>query len=201
MTVVEIDRIAMAEESDSGLAPDQSALDKMFEMLDPISEGFKVEIVEGNIFMVPQRNTHWQIIRRIVRALEDQFGEDVKVTSDVRFDFPGHLNGFCPDVVKLSDAAVLDKHGRWNAEDVEFVAEVISKGTATNDYEPKKAVYAAAGIPVYLIVDPYTARCHAYTEPKDGEYHSKLTVVFGGDIDLTRTVLDLTLKTDTFPRD
>ncbi|MEW1723715.1 Uma2 family endonuclease [Streptomyces sp. NPDC093109] len=196
MTVVEIDRIAMAEESD------ELTLDEMFELLDkmPVPEGYKVEIVEGAVFMVPQRNTHWQIIRRIVRALEDQFGIEVNVTSDVRFDFPGHMNGFCPDVVKLSDTAELNERGQWNVDDVEFVAEVISKGTAANDYDPKKAVYAAADVPVYLIVDPYTGRCHAYTEPKDGKYHSELTVAFGTDVDLAGTVLGLTLRTDRFPR-
>ncbi|MGS2589532.1 Uma2 family endonuclease [Streptomyces hebeiensis] len=195
--VLETDRIAMADETNEPI------LDEMFESLEnmPVPEGYKVEIVGGAVYMSPQRDTHWEIIRRIVRAVEDRFGMDVKVKSDVRFDFPGHLNGFCPDVVKLADNASQDSRGRWHFTDVEFVAEVISKDTAANDYGPKKATYAAAGVPVYVIADPYTGRCHVYTEPKGDEYSTELTVAFGTDIDLTGTSVGLTLRTGEFPRD
>jgi Uma2 family endonuclease len=195
MTVVD-DRIAMAVEN-------TEHLDDWFESLErmPVPEGYKVEIVEGTVFLSPQQSVHWEIIRRIVRALEDAFGMHVMVFSDVRIDFPGHLNGFCPDVAKLRDGATQDETGHWRYEDVEFVAEVISKNTARNDYGPKKAAYAAAEIPVYLVADPYQGRCHVYTHPKDGDYLSDLSVTFGADIDLTDTTVGLVLKTADFTRD
>lgn len=184
------------------MASEELSLDELFERLEqmPVPEGYKVEIVEGNVFMSPQRDIHWNLIRRLVRALEDRFGMDVNVLSDVRMDFP-EKNGFAPDVAKLADHAEKDSRGRWRYQDIEYVAEVISKGTSATDYGLKKDVYAKAAIPVYLIADPYTARCHLYTEPKDGEYHSHLTVDFGSEIDLTATSLGLTLKTEEFPRD
>lgn len=120
--------------------------------------------------------------------------------SDVRIDFPGEENGFCPDVAKLRDGATKDETGHWRHEDVEFVAEVISKGTAANDYGPKKAAYATAEVPVYLIADPYQGKRHVYTEPKDGEYLDEHTVAFGVDADLTGTVVGLVLETGGFPR-
>ena len=197
MTVLE-DRIEMADAD-----ANTERLDEWFERLErmPVPEGFRVEIVGGSIFMTPQRDTHWGIIRRIVRALEDRFGMDVKVFSDVRIDFPGHENGFCPDVAKLSDSAKKDDKGRWRHQDVEFVAEVISEGTAHNDYGPKKLAYAEAEVPVYVVADPYQGRCYVYTEPKDGDYENRTPVDFGTDIDLTGTVVGLVLKTDDFPRD
>ncbi|EFE76577.1 Uma2 family endonuclease [Streptomyces filamentosus] len=194
MTVVDTDRIDMADISD------ERTLDEMFEWLEPTPEGFKVEIVEGTVHMSPQRDTHWEIIRRIVRALEDRFGMDVKALSDVRIDF-GEGNGFAPDIVKLFDKAAKNSQGRWLPEHIEFVGEVISKGTAAADYGPKKDAYAAAGVPVFLIVDPYVGRCLLHSEPKDGGYHKKLVVHFGLDLDLTDTSMDLVLKTDAFPRD
>lgn len=65
MTVVETDRIEMAEESD------ERTLDSMFEWLErmPVPEGIKAEIVGGNIFMSPQRNNHWDIISDIYEQL------------------------------------------------------------------------------------------------------------------------------------
>jgi len=193
MTVVEIDRIAMA-------TINEQILDEMFDQM-TVPEGFKVEIVEGTIYMSPQRDIHWEIIRRIVRALEDKFGMAVKVFSDVRIDFPGEGNGFAPDVAKLRDDAKKNPEGRWRYQDVEFVAEVISKGTAQNDYGPKKTAYAVAEVPVYLIADPYQGKCHVYTQPKDGDYITETTVTFGGEVDMSTTHIGLTLKTDEFPRD
>jgi Uma2 family endonuclease len=195
MTVLE-DRIEMAD-------ADAMSLDDWFERLErmPVPEGYRVEIVGGNVFMTPQRSTHWQIIRRIIQALEKRFGEDAMVFSDVRIDFPGHQNGFCPDIALLKDSAEMDDTGHWRHQDVEFVAEVISKGTAANDYGPKRTAYAEAEVPVYVIADPYLGRCHVYTDPKDGDYAEPVKVDFGTDIDLTGTVVDLVLKTDRFPRD
>lgn len=71
-----------------------------------------------------------------------------RLKSDVRIDYPGHLNGFATDVTALSEGAVTTQQGRWRHEDVEFVAEVISKGTAANDYGPKKTAFATAEVPV-----------------------------------------------------
>ncbi|MEU7433197.1 Uma2 family endonuclease [Streptomyces sioyaensis] len=194
MTIELTDRTEMAESGE---------LDDLFERLEQmhVPEGYKVEIVEGDVFMAPQRDVHWQTIRRIVRALEDRFGLDAPVTSDVRIDFPGELNGFAPDVAKFTDSAEKDERGRWRYQDVEFVAEVISKGTAANDYGPKRRVYATAGIPVYLIADPYTGRCRVFTHPQDGDYKVDLTLAYGQPIDLTDTVVGITLSTDDFPRD
>ncbi|MFJ9908719.1 Uma2 family endonuclease [Streptomyces sp. NPDC101152] len=197
MTVLD-DRIEMADAD-----ADTERLDEWFERLErmPVPEGFRVEIVGGNVFMTPQRDTHWLIIREFLWALEDRFGRKVKVFSDVRIDFPGHENGFCPDVALLKDSAKKDEKGRWRYQDVQFVAEVISEGTAHNDYVPKRLTYAEAGVPLYVIADPYQGTCLVHTDPRQGDYAEPTKVDFGTDLDLTGTVVDLVLKTDEFPRD
>ncbi|WP_032764307.1 Uma2 family endonuclease [Streptomyces sp. CNS654] len=194
MTVVDTDRIDMADISD------ERTLDEMFEWLEPTPEGFKVEIVEGNVYKSPQRDTHWEITFDILEQLRTTY-ERRQLKTDVRIDLPGHLNGFASDVVALSPDAVKGEDGRWRYQDIEFVAEVISKATAANDYGIKKAVYATAGVPVYLIVDPYTGTWHLHTLPKEDEYRSVLSLDFGTPVDLTSTVVGLTLATDAFPRD
>ncbi|MEV8020884.1 Uma2 family endonuclease [Streptomyces sp. NPDC086554] len=198
MTAVDVrtDRIEMADSSD------ERTLDMMFEWLEkmPVPEGIKVEIVEGHIFMTPQRDTHWEIIADLYEQLRTKYPRK-RVKSDVRVDYPGHLNGFASDVTVMADGAAKTDEGRWRYQDVEFVAEVISKKTGLNDYGSKKTTYAVAEIPVYLIADPYQGKCHLYTEPTDGEYATETTVAFGGELDLTRTPVGLTLKTDEFPRD
>ncbi|WP_335933831.1 Uma2 family endonuclease [Streptomyces sp. PTD5-9] len=196
MTVVASDRIEMAE------TRDERALDSMFEWLDkmPVPEGFKAEIVGGNVFMSPRRDTRWDIIADLFEQLRGTYPRR-RLKSDVRVDFPGHLNGFAADVLALREDAPKDGKGHWLFEGVEFVAEVISKNTALNDYGPKKDAYAAAGVPVYLIVDPYSGECHVFRNPANGVYGPKLTVLFGTDIDLTGTPVGLVLRTGDFPRD
>ena len=68
MTVLD-DRIEMAEHNG------ELTLDTMFEWLEqmPVPEGFKVEIVEGAIFMSPQRDTHWEIILDIIEQLRTAY--------------------------------------------------------------------------------------------------------------------------------
>ncbi|GHH90784.1 Uma2 family endonuclease [Streptomyces capillispiralis] len=195
MTVLE-DRIEMAESGD------ELTLDMMFEWLEkmPVPEGYKTEIVGGHIFMTPQRDTHFQIIFDLLEQLRAEYPRK-RLASDVRIDFPGRLNGFACDVAAFADGSVKDSRGHWRHQDIEFIAEVISRDTAANDYGPKKDTYASAGVPVYLIVDPYTGEWHLHTLPKDGTYHAGLSFGFGEEIDLTRTAVGLVLKTDEFPRD
>ncbi|WP_208765835.1 Uma2 family endonuclease [Streptomyces calvus] len=195
MTVLE-DRIEMAESGD------ELTLDMMFAWLEkmPIPEGYKTEIVGGHIFMTPQRDTHFQIIFDLLEQLRAKYPRK-RLVSDVRIDFPGRLNGFACDVAAFADGSVKDGRGHWRYQDVEFIAEVISRDTAANDYGPKKDTYASAGVPVYLIVDPYTGEWHLHTLPKDGTYHAGLSFGFGEEIDLTRTAVGLVLRTDEFPRD
>ena len=106
MTVVD-DRIAMADAN-------TKRLDEWFERLEriPVPEGFRVEIVEGNVHMSPQRDTHWGPMRTSSRA------------------------------------------------------EVISRGTAANDYGPEKTAYALAEVPVHLIADRIRASAVSTSAPR-----------------------------------
>ncbi|MEU8996755.1 Uma2 family endonuclease [Streptomyces caniferus] len=193
MTIELTDRTEMAESGE---------LDDMFERLDQmhIPEGYKVEIVEGTIYMAPQRGTHWETIADIYEQLRARYPRKC-VLSDVRIDFPGHLNGFASDVVALAEGATKNDRNQPRYQDIEFVAEVISQSTGKNDYGPKKTAYALAEVPVYLIADPYLGRCRVFTDPQDGDYKVDLTVTYGMPIDLTHTVVGLTLSTEEFPRD
>ncbi|MBT2382033.1 Uma2 family endonuclease [Streptomyces sp. ISL-11] len=195
MTIELTDRIVMADS-------DELSLDAMFDWLErmPVPEGYKVEIVEGAIYMSPQRDNHWDVIADIYEQLRTKYPRR-RVKSDVRIDFPGRLNGFACDVVALKEGAVKDAKGHWQYGDIEFIAEVISKDTARNDYGPKKDAYALAEVPVYLIVDPYAGQCLLFTEPKDGTYRCGPAIKFGDPIDLTDTVVGLTLATEDLLRD
>jgi Uma2 family endonuclease len=194
VTVVLTDRTEMADSA-------ELTLDDLFEVLEQmhVPEGFKSEIVEGTIYVSLQRDAHWDITLAVIEQLRARYARQ-HVKSDMMIDFPGYLNGFAADVVGLCEGAKKDAKGRFRYQDVECVVEVLSRGTAKNDYGPKKSSYATAEVPVYVIVDPYSGQCHIYTLPKGSEYRGEVTVDFGEPVDLTGTVVGLTLSTDDFPR-
>ncbi|SOE11684.1 Endonuclease, Uma2 family (restriction endonuclease fold) [Streptomyces sp. 2323.1] len=189
MTIELTDRTEMASSSE---------LDDMFEQMH-IPEGYKAEIVEGTIYMAPQRGTHWETIADIYEQLRTRYPRKC-VLSDVRIDFPGYLNGFAPDVVALAENAIKNDKGHPRYQDIEFVAEVISESTGKNDYGPKKTAYALAEVPVYLIVDPYLGRCRVFTDPQDGDYKFDVNLAYGTPVDLTHTVVGITFSTEEFPK-
>ncbi|MFD7662180.1 Uma2 family endonuclease [Streptomyces sp. NPDC059788] len=165
----------------------------------PVPEGYKAEVVGGAVCFWPQRDAHWHNTIGMVEQLRSAYPRN-RLKSDVRIDFPGHLNGFASDVVAMAEGATTDDEGRWSCQDIDFVAEVTSRETSRNDHGPKKDAYALAGVPVYLIVDPYIGRCYLFTDPKDGTYRLHPAIAFGGPVDLTRTVVGLTLDTAEFDR-
>ncbi|MFF4695577.1 Uma2 family endonuclease [Streptomyces chattanoogensis] len=81
-----------------------------------------------------------------------------------------------------------------------LLLEVVSLRSADRDYGLKRSVYAAGGVPAYLIVDPYDARCVLLTEPygagEDAGYAVQRTVLFGTSLRLD--VLGITLDTTEF---
>lgn len=73
------------------------ALDEMFERIEkmPVPEGYKVEIVEGTVYMSPQRDNHWQVIADIIEQLRTKYPRK-RIKSDVRIDYPGPSTGLAP---------------------------------------------------------------------------------------------------------
>lgn len=80
-----------------------------------------------------------------------------------------------------------------------MVGEIVSAGSTDTDRVDKPAVYAAASIPVFLLVDPITepATITVYSEPADGVYTASSTVSIGKEIHLPDPV-DFTLDTSVF---
>ncbi|NJQ02274.1 Uma2 family endonuclease [Streptomyces zingiberis] len=203
MAVELVDRTDMADcdASTSGRHAPVSGLDELFQAMErmQIPEGYKAEIVEGAIVVSPQRDSHWDLIAAVYDQLRVRYARK-QIKSGVRIDFPGGLNGFCPDLVVLRQGAEKNDKGLWEHQDVEYVSEVISRGTDRNDYGPKKKAYAVAEVAAYLIADPYTGECHLHTRPKDGTFWTAQTFAFGERIDLKEAGIDVVLETGDFPR-
>ncbi|MFC8824900.1 Uma2 family endonuclease [Streptomyces sp. NPDC057137] len=89
-------------------------------------------------------------------------------------------------------------HGEWSDPDgVLMVADVTSYDgdTDSRDRKEKRDGYAAAGIPVYLLVDRDSNELVVYTEPHNGAYKARMSHAYGATITLPEPV-SLTLETE-----
>ncbi|MER6009744.1 Uma2 family endonuclease [Streptomyces bluensis] len=141
---------------------------EIFENLE-VPEGFKVELLRGEIVMMAGPDV---IHNDIVEAVQDQIPrhrwrrlqtQDIAIleqTSEPQPDLVVIERGIGPD------------HGRlMPSEVITLLVEVVSKTSVDRDYGVKRSIYAAAKIPAYLIIDPVMAQCVLLTEPTgNGDY-------------------------------
>ncbi|MEV0491938.1 Uma2 family endonuclease [Streptomyces atratus] len=88
--------------------------------------------------------------------------------------------------------------GEWAAPDgVLMTVEVTSHDSDTDrrDRVEKRDGYAAAGIPVYLLIDRDAEKLVVYTDPHKGEYRNRTSHAYGDAVALPAPV-DITLDTD-----
>jgi Uma2 family endonuclease len=88
--------------------------------------------------------------------------------------------------------------GEWaDTEGTLMAVEVTShdSGTDLRDRVEKRDGYAAAGIPVYLLVDRDVEKLVVYTDPHDGEYQSRTNHDYGTTVKLPDPV-GITLETE-----
>lgn len=115
-------------------------------------DGRRYELIGGAIVMTPAPGTtHQRISRRLLVLLEAAIPPGHEVFhAPIDLDLPGEQR-VQPDLIVAPHSSVGQKR---LSLPVLLVVEIVSGGSTTNDTVTKRAVYAAAGIPAYWIVDP-----------------------------------------------
>ncbi|MBB5933027.1 Uma2 family endonuclease [Streptomyces zagrosensis] len=168
-----------------------------FENLE-VPEGYRAELLRGEIVMMAVPD--W-VHNMIVLRIQDQFSRDrwhPVTTQDIAI--PGEASEPQPDLVVIEHGA-FDGPGRLvPAPATTVVLEVVSKTSRLRDYVTKRSMYAAGQVPLYLIVDPYEARCVLLSEPSGAgeaaDYRTERTSAFGEAVPLG--ALGLALDTTDF---
>ncbi|GGW10774.1 hypothetical protein GCM10010230_62780 [Streptomyces narbonensis] len=165
-------------------------------------EGCKVEIIEGIITVSPSPARRHNLIaslvqRRLIRTIPEEWA----VVQTQAIATPARRGMYIPDLAVLPMAS-LDAPGQYvEAGDVELVAEITAPSNANHDRISKAAGYAAAGIPLYLLIDSFAPggpTTTLYGEPKGDVYRVLRAAPFGEEIHLPAP-FDLTLDTAEFP--
>ena len=165
-------------------------------------EGSKVEIIEGIITVSPApAYRHNVIAERIQRRLYSVIPEAWGVFQTLAIAVPSRLGMLIPDIVVAPVREHAESDSHIPAALAELVVEVTSKSNARHDRITKPAAYAAAGIPLYLLIDrwgPDGPTATLYGEPEGDVYRPLSTAKFGEPLKLPAP-FDLVTDTGEFP--
>ncbi|MEU0836592.1 Uma2 family endonuclease [Streptomyces sp. NPDC056231] len=172
-----------------------------------VPEGWRAEIDEGQIVLVPPPHAHHNGIaemvqRRLYRGLPDELG--IYQTLGVHIAPLDKL--YVPDLVVMPSELIVEADPEssdpMDASEALLIVEITSKGNAREDRTKKYRSYARAGVPLYLLIDRFDTRgamATLFTEPnEDGTYKHSDPVQFGKPLTLPEP-FGTTLPTGDFP--
>jgi Uma2 family endonuclease len=157
-----------------------SALEDYFEQLSATApEGWRVELIEGSIHVVPPANgQHEEFVSEFVHQVTIH-GDDssLRLYTGIGLRLPGPIpaDRVIPDVVVAPKGSFATSEEWHDPSPVVLVAEVTSTSTGANDRGMKLRAYARAGVPHYFLVDRKAWTVTLYAEPSDGGYRSQRT--------------------------
>lgn len=151
--------------------------------LDP-PEGYRVEIVEGNITVASSPfGKHAWLVRHVRLAVEATLPAALGAFDNITLEEPD-VDRYIPDL-GVWPLALIDTDDAWvfPGDQCLLAVEVTSPNQERRDYG-KAAGYARSAVPVYLVVDRARGMCVVFSEPEGGRYRTRHEVPFGKPVTL-----------------
>ncbi|MBB1244074.1 Uma2 family endonuclease [Streptomyces durbertensis] len=168
--------------------------------LEDAHPGHRTELVDGRLVHARLRPFDTATRVRLWRQAERQLGDAWGVMSDVPVPVSAAFE-FCPDLAVLPAEALDRNQSAYPARVVRLAISVATTDAFTVDYEVKDREYARAGIPAYLIFDPYRAHCVAHWNPGPDGYRGRDTIAYGDTVSVKTPLGELTFDTTELPVD
>jgi Uma2 family endonuclease len=165
-------------------------------------EGSKVEIIEGIVTVSPTPSRDHNVTAVILqRHLYAVVPEDWQVFQTLGVVVPGRQGLYVPDLVVMTLDDANGPGHKVPAEKAKLVVEITSRGNAHHDRISKVHGYAQAGVPLYLLLDPWQSdhpTATLYGEPEGGTYRVLQSGVYGDKLTLPAP-FDVVIDTGAFP--
>ncbi|MFJ7961521.1 Uma2 family endonuclease [Streptomyces sp. NPDC096319] len=196
--------LPVPEESFSEGLPDRegASTQETFELFSALApKGWRVELIEGEIYVVPPANgEHEEIVTEMVeQVIARRVDKELRNFTGIGISLPGTTDPLrvIPDLV-IAPKGSFDDQLEWHAADpVLLVAEVTSSSTAGRDRVQKIRAYARADIPVYLMIDREAGEAVVCSGPSGDDYGHKSIHKLGTVVPLPHP-LGFELDTSTF---
>ncbi|WP_431306384.1 Uma2 family endonuclease [Streptomyces exfoliatus] len=179
-----------------------ASVQETFELFSALApKGWRVELIEGEIYVVPPANgEHEEIVTEVVeQVIARRVDRELRNFTGIGLSLPGTTDTVrvIPDLV-IAPKGSFDDQREWHAPGpVLLVAEVTSSSTASRDRVQKIRAYARAGIPLYLLVDREAGEAVVCSEPAGDDYAHKSVHKLGTQVPLPAP-LGFTLDTAEF---
>lgn len=150
-----------------------------------VTEDVKAEFINGQIIVhSPVKKRHWNVTDLLSRVLSvyvslkklGRLGTEKVMIALTRNDYEPDLCFFKKEKADLFE----DDQVLFPAPD--FVVEILSKSTASDDRGTKKVDYAMHGVREYWIVDPVKQRIEQFILPSTGKEYFPAKVHQYGDM-------------------
>ncbi|MCZ4120649.1 Uma2 family endonuclease [Streptomyces sp. H39-S7] len=161
-------------------------------------ENVRLEFVNGKIEVkpVPDSNHGAAVMWLLKRCMQQR--PELALYPEQGLKIEDYRKGRAiPDGVLVPDDHFVGQ-GDWAEPDgVLMTVEVTSydRDTDQRDRHEKRDGYAAAGIPVYLLIDRDKQTVTVFSEPEGGEYRSRTSRPFGAVVEIPAPV-GITLETE-----
>ncbi|TDD40535.1 Uma2 family endonuclease [Actinomadura sp. KC06] len=158
-------------------------LREAFAALD-VKPGFRAELVDGEISVSPPRDGRHETI---VVAVDDWVREVHRLRLHRNLTLISPEGEYVPDGIAAPKGAFAGREWHSKPDGVAMVLEVTSGGSrdrksAERDRGPKRRGYAAADIPLYLLIDRLEDKATIFSEPRGDDYTHSASVVLGEDL-------------------
>ena len=145
---------------------------------------FRSELVDGEIIVSPPSNGQHETV---VVAVDDWVRNVHGLRLHRNLTLISPEGEYVPDGIAAPKGAFAGREWHSKPDGVAMVLEVTSgsprhrKGTE-RDRGPKRRGYAAADIPLYLLIDRLDGKATIFSEPRGDEYAHSTSVVLGEDL-------------------
>ncbi|WP_327354612.1 Uma2 family endonuclease [Streptomyces sp. NBC_01304] len=164
-----------------------ASTEETFELLSAAApKGWRVELIEGEIFVTPPANgEHEEIVSEVSGQVRDHDKGYGRYTG-VGLTLPGAPDAghVIPDLVIAPKGSFHDRQEWHDPAPVLLVVEVTSDSTASRDRVQKLRGYARAGIPVYLLIDREACEAVVCCDPLGDDYQRKTIHKLGTPVEL-----------------
>ncbi|MFF5261182.1 Uma2 family endonuclease [Actinomadura viridis] len=178
--------------------PPGPSIDEAFAALD-VRPGFRAELVDGEIVVSsPTDGQH----ETIIVAVDDWVREAHGLRLHRNLTLISPEGEYVPDGIAAPKGAFAGREWHSKPDGVVMVLEVTSRDRrnhkgAERDRGPKRRGYAAADIPLYLLIDRLDGKATIFSEPRGDDYTHSTSVVLGEDLSIPPP-LEGVLPTDDF---
>lgn len=160
-----------------------------------VPEGYRAELIGGEIVVSPPPDGDPEDVvatvnKRIVR------GSAMEVYASGTKGLTLSAGRFVPDSV-IGPEGLFRGRDPWMRPDGVLLVLEVTSTRPDRDRAIKRRGYAAAQVPLYLLVDRGAMEVILYSEPGDGDYRADVRVPFGKALDLPGP-FDVTLDTTSF---